>query len=335
MDSASFIKKVVEEILGKSLSSFKNYDYGGSYNTIKQAVIRNNSVGKIVALMISNMIINELFDFKKYNAIEYLKHFLSEHELKEFKYMKYNPDDIKRLVFLVTEKINKNRNKQIVKRDSLYAGIRMVKFDELIELGWTYESYIQDCLSLWEKTVDIPEEHNGDLEQWLPIIKNYPKNREILLNENNKFIGYWNFEPLFDDIFEKAKKGELLDGELHTEMIPPFLDGKYNIYIISVMIREDYRGEAVALKKILLSMIEYVECLSKENIFINKICAWAYTSAGISLAKHIGLKFHKNHVETGKIYLGNIQDLLDQPICKSFVELKKIYKCRKGYKNEF
>lgn len=75
MDCASFVNTLVIEILEKRLSSQKNYDYGGSYNTLRQCVERNNKLGSKVITMISNMINVEIYDIKKEKAIKFLQSF--------------------------------------------------------------------------------------------------------------------------------------------------------------------------------------------------------------------------------------------------------------------
>lgn len=53
MDTAKFIKTIVEDILNKSISSANNFSYGGSYNTLRQCVDRNYGIGPKVIITLS------------------------------------------------------------------------------------------------------------------------------------------------------------------------------------------------------------------------------------------------------------------------------------------
>jgi hypothetical protein len=138
-------------------------------------------------------------------------------------------------------------------------------------------------------------------------------------------IGFWSFLALFDDAFERAKMGKLVDSEVTPAIMPTIIHGNYNIYIPSVMIDKTYQ-KSLTLQKLLFSMVEAIEEYALNGIFFDEICAWAYSGSGISLSKSLGLTYLKEHEETGQVYHGKTIELLQQPILNNFETLKALYR---------
>ena len=103
-------------------------------------------------------------------------------------------------------------------------------------------------------------------------------------------------------------------------MIP----GTYNIYVTSIMLKDEYR-KSLAFQKLLFSIIDTIEEYALNNVFIDEVCAWAYSDSGIALSKTLGLTYLTEHKEHGKVYCGKVIDLLNKPLCNKFTRLKKLY----------
>lgn len=204
-------------------------------------------------------------------------------------------------------------------------GIRAVHIDELLKMGWSVEKYIIECFKMWDSVFEecVPDEHRGTIDQWVKIVKHSPDTQRAILNKNNEFIGSWSIKPLFDDVYLKAKAGDFVTGDFTVNVIPVMLPGNYNIYV-GVCLKEDYRN-TFAVQRLIFSIVSVIEELALNGIFINEICAWAYTNDGISLCKTIGLKYLLDHKEHGEIYCGTMKNLLEQPICSNFKTLKTLY----------
>jgi hypothetical protein len=136
--------------------------------------------------------------------------------------------------------------------------------------------------------------------------------------------GYYYFIPLFKDVFQKAKDGQLFDSEITVDKVPFLLQGIYDIYFIVICLRETYR-KTFALKQMLFSVMELFEEMALNGIFVNEICTQAYSDSGIALCKSIGLKYLKNHIDKGKVYHGTILDILKHPLYAKFSKLKEMY----------
>lgn len=331
MSSAKFITDIVCNILNKPISSKDYKTIGGSPNIFRLCVERNKGIGEQCAFALANLIIQEtkFDDLKRKMVYDYIKQYLTA---KEQDYMNKNITDIKTIVRFASMKFSKrNRNSMpdINKLTIPMESMRIVGIDELFKMGWTVYDFIKGIEGLWRELIpDIPDEHIGDREKWAKIHTEHSESRKALLNNKNQMIGYWEFDVLFSEVFEKAKNGELLEGEMSINDIPFMFEGTYNIYFENICIIDKSKtlSKSVALRKMLHSIISTIEELALDNIFINEICTWAYTGSGIALCKSLGLKFFKKHEEVGEIYLGTIHDLLSHPICNEFPTLKDLYK---------
>jgi hypothetical protein len=247
-----------------------------------------------------------------------IKWFLSEYLKSTYK--------IEMQIIRVPEEKKTNNN-------ALLSEFRIVDVNELISLGWTLEEIVEEGMKIDFETIeDITIEHNGDFEQWLTVARENSETIRYLLTKENKLIGYWHFSPLFNDTFQKAKNGKLLDSEITIEKIPFLLPGTYNIYFIAICLKEIYRRKNMTFGSLLFSIIETIEEMADNKIYVNEICALAYSNSGIQLCNSIGLKYIRDHVEHGQIYCGSIYDLLDRPFCKNFTKLRKIYSDLKEHK---
>lgn len=291
----------------------------------------HNYIGYACAETLVKLIIDEVETdlIKKKRIFDYLITFLSSTDKINFE----NFEDLvcnivckfvkKKSQFTKPIVINKNSyQKKVNESDTL----RVVDIFELKKIGWSIRDYVIEATKLnYEVIENLTEEHNGEIEQLTSMITKHPENRRILLDENNKMIGYWSVEPLFDNFFYKAKNGELFDNELTADkIISLVVPGIYNVYFSSICLKNNYRKKH-AFKKLLISLLDYIEELAVDGILINEICTLAYSDDGKSLSKTIGLKYHKNHIDYGEIYSGNIYDILSQPFCKNYDILKTIY----------
>jgi hypothetical protein len=322
MDTAKFIEHIVVDLLKKDISSEKYYGLGGSKNILRQCVERNNGIGKKVVITLSNLIIIS-DEIRKKLAIDFLKQFLTQDELI---YSNKNSQDIKTIVGFAAAKFSKKNREKILAKSNKNE-FKIVDIDELISLDWTLEKIVETGMKLDFETIDdITIEHNGDFEQWLSVAKSNADTIRYLLNTMNEMIGYWHFTILSNETFIKARNGQLLDSEITCDKIPLMLPGTYNIYFIAICLQDKYRRKTMTFGKLLFSIIETIELMAKNKVFINEICALAYTKAGVQLCKSIGLKYLRDHVEHGEIYVGKIMDILNKDFCRDFIELKNIYK---------
>lgn len=324
MSPARFLEALVVDILKIGLSEKKTERHDGSRGTLWQCFNRNTVIGNKVIDILTSLITSEIrFDkLKKKKIFNFLEQFLTEEEKN---YIKNNPDNIKDLVRFASRKIN-SKGKGLMKQNKK-DNFRIVDMDELINMGWSIKDMLNANIGLDFETIEYEkEEHNGSFEQWFEIYKKNADCIRWLLDSDDNVIGYWHFEPLFDEMFSKAKKGELLETEVTFSKIPQMLANTYNIYFIGICLKEEHRRKRKTFGKLLYSIVDVFENLAKDNIFINEICALAYTDSGVRLCESIGLKYTTDHIEHGKIYSGKTIDLINKDFCQGYVDLIERYK---------
>jgi hypothetical protein len=320
MSPEKFLNNIVVNILDESMCTEKNYSLGGSKNTFRQCIERNNGIGKKVSTMLINLVIKH--PEKKDKIFKYLEQYLTENEIK---YMYQNPNEIKTIINFAVKKINtRNKiNEKHLEDDNQY---KIVDINTLLKMGWTIRDYVKTSTLLSLELMEgLTDEHITELEKSIKVVAEQPENRRILLDGNNKMVGMWSFKPFYDDIFQKAKNGELFDSEISPNMMPTLIPGTYNIYFSNIVLKEQYR-KTIVFKILLFSIIELIEKWANEGIFINEICAQAYTDSGLNLCKSIGLNFHKKHIDHGDIYCGYVYDLVEKPFCKDFENARNLYR---------
>lgn len=200
--------------------------------------------------------------------------------------------------------------------------------NELLKKGWSIREVSTTMLKLLHETVEILNPQNvTNVNDFEKVIKAYPETKQMLLNNNNEVIGLWSIIPLNQNTFEKAKKGEFFVGEINeytTKMLTP--DTNNNIHFAAICLKDIYRKSPI-FNRLLFSFIEYIEKLALNKIFINEVVTKAGTKSGIILARSLGLKYIKDHIdEHGEIYHSTIFDLLEQPYMRDFHVLRRLYK---------
>lgn len=329
--SAEFIEDIIIKLLNKPLSSNEYYALGGSKDIFRRCVERCQGIGPTCSYVLSNLIIQEIKynELKKQLVLDYLKQFLT---IKEKDYLHRNPNDIKTIIKFIVPKFSKKASSiDDLHYENHQNYLKVIDLNDLImKMKWNIDDYTKSVVKIWKDIIgnNMPEEYIGDVNNWKIILNEHPETRKVLLNEKNEFIGYWEFDPLFDEAFSKAKNGILLEGDMTINDIPFLISGTYNIYFENICISSKCKNSIIksfALRKMLFSIIGTLEKLAMENIFINEICTWAYTNTGIVLCKSLGLKYYKNHSETGEVYCGTIHDLLNHSICDDFTKIKELY----------
>jgi len=204
--------------------------------------------------------------------------------------------------------------------------IKIGGVEEILSWGWDGIRLLDEFINLDYETLEnlIPS-HEGHSRQWAPIFMNHPDTWRMLYSESNKIIGYWHFAPLFEDSYELAKQGILLDSEITADKVQFFeFEGWYNVYFVQICMLPKYRTTR-NVRKLFQAIFTVLENLTKDGIFIKEICANAYTDIGRALCKTFRMQYLCEHKEYGSIYYSSTFDLLNSPIASAFTHLKETY----------
>jgi hypothetical protein len=210
--------------------------------------------------------------------------------------------------------------------DQKSAVVSIADVNDILNWGWDGKRLLDELISLDYKTMDgLTPEHEGQTEQWASVFMDHPDTWRLIINSNKDIVGYWHFVPLFDNYYDIAKTGNLLDSQITADKVKLFeLPGSYNIYFVSICLLPQMR-RTWAIRMLYLSILDVIETLSLDGVFIKEICTNAYTSSGIALCKNFGFSYIGEHVGHGKIFLKSFRELIDHDLFNNYPNLKKVY----------
>jgi hypothetical protein len=111
----------------------------------------------------------------------------------------------------------------------------------------------------------------------------------LLVDDQNRIVGYWEMHLLFDEFYEEIKLGRLAEDELSTEMMPDFhFGGIYPAYLSMVGIEPGFMKQGIRLltESFFFVLLEG----ARNGLFVSEITARAWTQAGKRLCRQMGMK---------------------------------------------
>lgn len=152
----------------------------------------------------------------------------------------------------------------------------------------TGENLSEDFL---EKIMEVDREcYTGEYVGELANMKaRYRKNKKsfVCVMDGENPVGYINFFPVVDELWEDIVETgmRIRDDDITPEEVKDFCKGEsYNLYILSVAIREKYRGkrqgEKPVIKILTDAFIKYLNELQNQDYTINAIAGTAVSSGG-------------------------------------------------------
>ncbi len=203
---------------------------------------------------------------------------------------------------------------------------RMVKYNDLISLGYTSDSI---ALQLVENDYincnGIGMENEGTAQQWKEYLQNNSETFQYLINAENKIVGDWSIVALDDNTFQEAKRGEMLEADIDmskTELI--CFPGIYNGYILTMSILPQYRNMK-NYTALIESFISQLEEYAENGIFFREWCMNVFSKEVESFVKQLGFKYIVDNRVFGKIYCCNFLPLPDRPIYRKRTLLAERY----------
>lgn len=128
---------------------------------------------------------------------------------------------------------------------------------------------------------------------WERCVAYHNKNPLIYImavDSSRNVVGYTNFSPVTESIYESMKSGKSVDTAITADDIMEFKPGKeYSIYFSSICVHPKYRGLGIA-KMLLFSLQKQLDELSGSGIVIKRIVADAVTESGEKLLLSMGFK---------------------------------------------
>lgn len=240
---------------------------------------------------------------------------------------------IYRLIDTITQNSNKElRTKSTVSIHTLVQDInmkkkcRMVKFGDLLELGYTASKIATQLVENdYINCNGIGFENEGTAEQWEETLQNNSDTFQYLVNGQNEIVGDWSMVALTKEAYTQAENGQLHEsdiGETNTELI--CFPDVYNGYILSLSMLPQYRT-AENFNLLVDSLVSQIEIYSDQGIFFEHWCINVFSKEVEALVKRMGFHYKCNNKTFGKIYCCDFIPLPDVPLLKKYPRLVENY----------
>ena len=129
-----------------------------------------------------------------------------------------------------------------------------------------------------------------DWERCVAYHKKNPLIYIMAVDSSRNVVGYTNFSPVTESIYESMRSGKSVDTAITADDILEFEQGKeYSIYFSSICVHPDHRGLGIA-KMLLFSLQKQLDELSSSGVVIRRIVADAVTESGAKLLIAMGFK---------------------------------------------
>jgi len=197
---------------------------------------------------------------------------------------------------------------------------------ELQERGWTPEYFVREAMTLDRQTLPrLVRRNEGEFHQWVEVASEIPDTTYILLENDERLVGYWAFVPLFKQEYLALKKGKMSIDQIMADKMPVLhFPGTFYAYFVIITILPKYRY-AKAIRMLFESLFDALENLAKSGVFFKEICADAYTVLGKTLCVHLGLKKVKSHPVRGQIYSRTLFPFPTSSLLQQRRKLRRLY----------
>jgi DNA-binding winged helix-turn-helix (wHTH) protein len=111
------------------------------------------------------------------------------------------------------------------------------------ERGFTVEDTTRIFHQLdYENLEGLTESSAGTVDQWVKASESNREGRSYLL-ANGQPVGYWHFEFVGPELYERIRAGQMEETELTTDNVrKAVLPGTYDIYVVCWLIDRRFRG---------------------------------------------------------------------------------------------
>ncbi len=138
-----------------------------------------------------------------------------------------------------------------------------------------YESYHDEYHLMYERCLDYQRRN--------PYIY-------TMLKDRGEIVGYINFSPVTEGAYERLRSGEIDTFVSGADILPMRDHTAYDIYLSSIVVREDYRGRGCAGRMMRAVVSEWAELAARRGITVRRIIADAISPGGVRLCESLGLR---------------------------------------------
>jgi hypothetical protein len=199
--------------------------------------------------------------------------------------------------------------------------------ESILDWGWDGVRLLQEFIALdYETLAGLKVSHEGTPAQWAPIFMEHPQTWRMLFDRPKNVIGYWHYVPLFPEDYDLAISGRLLDSLITADRAQYFeFPGRYRIYFVQVCLRPRFRFPRIT-SLLFTSVFNVLLELAREGVFVEEVCANAYTETGRALCRTFRLTTMGPHIEHGEIFASNVGAVLSHSLAARLPQLHALYK---------
>ncbi len=129
--------------------------------------------------------------------------------------------------------------------------------------------------------------------EWQQCVDYHKRNPYIYImavDVSGKIVGYINFSPVTEKIYEIMRSGKSVDTIISSDDILEYREGEtYSMYLSSICVHPKYQGKGIA-KLLLSNLKELIRCVEDNEIVIKRIVADAVTEAGERILTSMGFE---------------------------------------------
>ena len=207
--------------------------------------------------------------------------------------------------------------------------LRICTLSDLHNMGMTTEQVVRACLLLDYGTLNgLSNRQAGTVEQWVPVVDKSPAGVRVLVDVPNtvpgsgsyndqdgrvvpgiRIVGYWHYMALLPEMFVRAKAGMMYDREIVVSVVRSMdVPGHYQLYFSGISVMSGYRG-IVASRLLYRAFWSSLYDLRQERVYVDELCAVAYTEDGVTLCRSAHMIYLREHVDRGSIYWMSLRSI--------------------------
>ena len=138
-----------------------------------------------------------------------------------------------------------------------------------------YESYHDEYHLMYERCLDYQRRN--------PYIY-------TMLKDRGEIVGYINFSPVTEAAYERLRRGEIDTFVSGADILPMRDHTAYDIYLSSIVVRDDYRGRGCAGRMMQAVVSEWSKLATERDVTVRRIVADAISPGGAHLCEALGLR---------------------------------------------
>lgn len=189
--------------------------------------------------------------------------------------------------------------------------LAVIPYHPFLSGNYTYRSLLDRLIYLdYASMSSITKEEEGTLENWVPVFRKSPYTSRYLVDGDLNILGYWHFVALKEKLFNKAKKGLMLDYEITADEVYSLnKKGRYAMYFVETVTHPDITNtDAAAMLD--ESFYDSVYDFARSGIFFTERLTNAITPDAVKRAIGFGMKFVAKNIYRGSVYSMKMTDFL-------------------------